>query len=113
MRAHDSASPFAGESRPSGICFRSLRGGRDLVDGSDEELVDGSNELIPAPGNGSNIPRGRRVVAKRGANLRNAKIEPALEIDESFGAPDGFTQILAGDHLSGLPDQTGKRLRRL
>ena len=42
-----------------------------------------------------------------------AEIEPALEIDESFGTPDSFTQLLAGDRLSRLRDQTREYLRRL
>jgi hypothetical protein len=77
------------------------------------DLLDGSNELISAPGNGSDIPRCGRVVAERGANLSNAKIEPALEIDESFIPPYRFAQTLSRDHLSAPHNQTGEYLRGL
>ncbi len=36
-----------------------------------------------------------------------------IEIDEGVGGPDCFAQLIARDHLTGIPQQGSENLKRL
>jgi hypothetical protein len=76
-------------------------------------LLDGRDELITALRKGSNITGRRRIVIERQANLSNAKVQPAIEIDERFGVPNCFMQFLSGHCLTGVQKEAREHLRRL
>ena len=65
-------------------------------------LLNGRDELITTLRKSSNITGRRRIVIERQANLSNAKVQPAIEIDECFGAPNCSTQFLSGHCLTGM-----------
>src|SRR6202021_2029526 len=62
---------------------------------------DRGDELITAPGKRSDITGHHRIVIECQANLCNAEVQPAIEIDERFDAPNGAAQFLAGHCLTG------------
>ena len=64
-------------------------------------LLRGRDELTTALRKSSNITGRRRIVIECQANLSNAKVQPAIEIDERFGTPNCFTQFLSGHGLTG------------
>ena len=76
-------------------------------------LLDGRDELITALRKGSNITGRRRIVIECETNLSNAKVQPAIEIDECFGTPNCFTQFLSGHCLTSMPKEAREHLRRL
>ena len=71
---------------------------------------DGRDELISALGKRSNITWGRRIVIECQANLSNAEIQPAIEIDEGVDAPDCPTQFLSGHRLTRTEDEAREHL---
>lgn len=76
-------------------------------------LLNGRDELITALRKSSNITGPCRIVIECEANLSNTKVQPAIEIDERFGAPNCFAQFLSGHCLTGASNEARKHLRRL
>jgi hypothetical protein len=72
--------------------------------------LNGSNELIAILGNRANVGWVCRIVLESGANLRDAEVQPALEIHEGLLSPDGFAQVVSRDDLIGTLDKTGEDL---
>ena len=55
----------------------------------------------------------RRRVAERLADLRDAVVQPAIEVDERVAAPHALLQLGARDDFTRALDQHGKHARRL
>ena len=66
------------------------------------------DKLIPALRQSLNVNRPRGIIAKRGANLRDAKVKSALKINECFVAPNRRTQFLARNSSIGILNQASK-----
>ncbi len=73
----------------------------------------GSDELVAAFGNGPNVPRRLRGIAQRGADLRDAVVQPGIEIDKRAATPNRLTQLIACDYFAGMLEQHAEYLRGL
>ena len=49
-----------------------------------------------------------RIIVESGADLSDAEVQAAFEINECFRTPNGLPQFLAGDDLTGLRDEAGE-----
>ena len=54
-----------------------------------------------------------RAVVQRAADLVDAEVEAAVEVDEGVGAPQGLADLLARDDLAGPAGEQPQNLERL
>ena len=73
----------------------------------------GRDELISAFGDGPNKPRRLRRISQSRADLGNAEIQAAIEVDERFRAPNRLPQRFPGDHLACVLEKQTQNLCRL
>src|SRR5262249_46898488 len=77
------------------------------------EVGHGRDEPVAAPRQRLHESRLRRRVAERVANLRDAVVQAAIEIDEGVAAPDALLQFSARHYLARTLDQDAEHARRL
>ena len=58
-------------------------------------------------------PRMLGVVAERGAQALDRRVQPVLEVDERAVRPQPLPELVAGQHLAGPLEQHGQQLERL
>ena len=77
------------------------------------DRLDRRHELISALRKRADEARGLGRIAQRAADLRDAEIEAAIEIDECPGSPDGLPQLFAADDGAGARDEGAEDSGRL
>ena len=75
--------------------------------------LDGRNEPVPAPVQRLDKSRIVRVVAERGAQALDRRIQAVLEIDEGPGGPQTLAQLFARHHLARPFEHHREYLKRL
>src|SRR5262249_8484865 len=70
-------------------------------------------EFVAALRHCPDVPRRRGIVAERRADLGDAEVEAAIEVDERLVLPDGLPELLARDRSSRVLDQRPQHLRGL
>ena len=63
--------------------------------------------MVATAGNCADVARRDGVVVERGADLGDAEIEAAVEIDVGFVAPDGRAELLARGDFAGMLEEAG------
>ena len=77
------------------------------------DALRGGDEAVAAAGQRLHEARGLGVVVERVADLHDAEVQAALEVDEDVLAPEVATQLLARDEPAGLPDEERQDPSRL
>ena len=75
--------------------------------------VNRSDKAVAAAGQRFYKTRARCGIAQCLANLVDRSIQAVVEIDERVGRPDFLPQIVAGDDLSGMLQQSRENLEGL
>jgi hypothetical protein len=77
------------------------------------ELFDGSDETVAATGQGLDEAGIIGGVAEGFAELVDGGVEAVAEIDKGVLRPDALAELIAGDELAGVFEESGQNLKGL